>query len=68
MTKGKFAKIIIITDLLFLLIMCIWGMVLATLGLDPSPTLTPILTVCGTELLLLMLKKIFKDKGGNTDE
>lgn len=62
MSKGKFAKLILVGDLLFLLCMCVWAMVLASKGLDASSTLTPILTVGGTELLLLMLKRVFGER------
>lgn len=66
--KGKFAKKIVIIDLICLLIFSVWGMALATLQIDASATLSVIFTVAGGELLLLMIKKIFNDKGGNDDE
>lgn len=67
-TKGQFAKEILICDLVMLLVFSMWGMVLVSLGIDPSPTLTVIFTVGGGELLLLMIKKIFKDKGDENNE
>lgn len=67
-SKGQFAKEILVCDLVLLLIFAIWGMVLVSLGIDPSSTLTVIFTVGGGELLLLMIKKIFKDKDSDNNE
>lgn len=67
-SKGQFAKRIIILDLLALLLFGFWGMFLATKGIDASATLGVIYAVGGGELLLLMIKKMFKGKGSEEDE
>lgn len=68
LSKGQLGKRILYFDLLFLLVTGVWAMVLATRGLDASSTLTVIYAVGGGELLLLMIKRIFGDRGNNNDE
>lgn len=67
LSKGQLGKRILYFDLLFLLITGVWAMVLASMGRDASSTLTVIYAVGGGELLLLMLKRLFGDRGNNNE-
>lgn len=67
LSKGQLGKRILFLDLLFLFVTGVWAMVLASLGVDASSTLTVIYTVGGGELLLLMLKRLFGDRGNNNE-
>ena len=67
LSKGQLGKRILFLDLLFICVTGVWAMVLASLGVDASSTLTVIYTVGGGELLLLMLKRLFGDRGNNNE-